>query len=353
MAANRPAFSLKLLRWSCNLRQRAYNRWEFKFKMGVPAVVQEQSFATTYDLPSKLISAAVVAVFVVVFIITKNALACVFGLCVITLAYLYSPQSYEVSGRSILIKRLIGTVRLPLDNIRELRAGTAADFRRCIRLWANGGLFGYYGWFKTAKLGKCRWYMTNRSNSVIVVNDERTVVLSPSDVPGFLASVRNVVPVPEISEGEVAKAIHASRAGVPVGGWVGGAVAILVACVVCFSLMYSPGPPKLTLTSNSLTIHDHFYPVTVNAADIDLSDIRVVNIQTDQAWKPTVRTNGFANAYYHSGWFHVASGSARMYWADGARLVLLPPRRGGAPVLFQVNDPEQFVETVRKEWASN
>jgi hypothetical protein len=36
MAANRPAFPLKLPHWSCNLRQRAYNCWEFVFKMEIP-----------------------------------------------------------------------------------------------------------------------------------------------------------------------------------------------------------------------------------------------------------------------------------------------------------------------------
>jgi hypothetical protein len=36
MAANRPAFSLKLPRWSCNLRQRAYNCRELVFNMEIP-----------------------------------------------------------------------------------------------------------------------------------------------------------------------------------------------------------------------------------------------------------------------------------------------------------------------------
>ena len=129
------------------------------------------------------------------------------------------------------------------------------------------------------------------------------------------------------------------------------AIGGLVACVVGFALMYSPGPPKLTLTSHSLTIQDRFYPVTVNAADIDVAGIKVVDIQTDQAWKP-FRINGIGNARYHAGWFRVASGSARMYWTNGARLVLLPPSGKGAPVLFQVNDPEQFVDKVRQEWAN-
>jgi hypothetical protein len=198
--------------------------------------------------------------------------------------------------------------------------------------------------------------MTNRGHSVVVVTDEGTVVLSPNDVPGFLASVRSVAPVPEKTAEQITNAIDTPKARMPVEAWIGAAVAILVIGVVgfvCFALMYSPGPPKLTLTSNSLAIHDPFYPVTVNAADVDVSGIKIVNIRTDPEWTPTERTNGFANSHYHSGWFQVAGGSARMYWANGATLVLLPPRRSGAPVLVEVSDPEQFVESVRQQWANH
>jgi hypothetical protein len=183
---------------------------------------QEQTFATSYDLSTKIISAAAIAVFVMVYVVTRNALAGGFGFCVIALSYAYSPRSYVVSGTTILIRRLIGTVRVPLDGIRELRIGTAADFRRCIRLWGSGGLFGYYGYFRTAKLGKCRWYVTNRRDSVIVVRDGGTIVLSPSDAGGFLASVRRVACVPETTENRAAPEGEATRAGIPVAGWIAG-----------------------------------------------------------------------------------------------------------------------------------
>jgi hypothetical protein len=317
----------------------------------------EQSFAISYDLPSKIISTVVVAALAIVFIITGNAWVGVLDLCITVLTYAHSPQSYVVSGASILIRRLAGTVRIPLDSVRELRAAIPEDFRGCIRLWASGGFFGYYGLFRTARLGRCTWYVTNRRNSVILFTNQRTVVLSPNDVAGFLASVRSVAHVPETTSGHMAEAGDTPKRRVPVGAWIGGAVAILfvgaVASFVCFALMYSPGPPKLTLTSNSLTIHDRFYPDTVDAADVDVSGIKIVDIQTDHVWTPTERTNGFANDHYHSGWFRVAGGSVRMYWADGTRLVLLPPRRSGAAVLLQVNDPEQFVDKVRQEWAHN
>ncbi len=45
MAANCPAFSLKLRRWSCNLRQRGYNCPEFVFKMEIPVIILEVSYS--------------------------------------------------------------------------------------------------------------------------------------------------------------------------------------------------------------------------------------------------------------------------------------------------------------------
>jgi len=328
------------------------------FRNDIPMTqLQKQSFAASYDLPAKIISSVVVVVFLVSFIITRSALVGVIELCILVSAYLYSPQSYEVSDGTIVIKRLIGTVCLPLDSIRELRIGNADDFKGCIRLWASGGLFGYFGLFRTSNLGKCKWYMTNRRNPVIIVASAMTSVISPNDVPGFLAIVRNVVSVPEATAGQTSESLEVPKAGTNVGAWIGGiiggVIAVFAVSITSFAFLYSPGAPEIILTSTSLAIHDHFYPVTLNAADIDVSGIKIVNIKTDHDWTPTERTNGFANAHYHSGWFQVANGSVRMYWADGENLVLLPSRHNGTPVLVQVNDPGQFIDRVRHQWAKN
>ena len=133
---------------------------------------------------------------------------------------------------------------------------------------------------------------------------------------------------------------------------VGVGIAVVVLGVVAFAFLYSPGPPSYTLTPTSLTIHDRFYPVTVKAADVDVEHIRVVDISRDSEWRPVERTNGFANAHYRSGWFRVAnSQKARMYWASGKRLVLLPPKGSGNAVLLEVNRPEEFVRDVQRDWS--
>jgi hypothetical protein len=106
--------------------------------------------------------------------------------------------------------------------------------------------------------------------------------------------------------------------------------------VVGFAFAYSPGPPSYTLTAESLTIHDRFYPVTLPPSGVDIEHIRLIDVGADADWRPTARTNGFANAHYRSGWFRVASGKKiRMYQADSTHLVLLPPKGDGAAVLLE------------------
>jgi len=64
-----------------------------------------------------------------------------------------------------------------------------------------------------------------------------------------------------------------------------------------------------------------------------------------------MRTDGFANAHYRSGWFRVASGKkVRMYRADSSRLALLPPKGNGEAVLLETADPEKFVAELQREW---
>lgn len=128
----------------------------------------------------------------------------------------------------------------------------------------------------------------------------------------------------------------------------------LVVVVLVFALVYSPGSPHYTLTRDKLTIHDRFYPVTLRADEVDAGRIQIVDLATDNQWRPTVRTNGFSNFHYHAGWYRVGGGQKiRLYRADSKRLVLLPPRGTGVPVLYEVPEPERFVADVRRAWTGD
>jgi hypothetical protein len=205
-------------------------------------------------------------------------------------------------------------------------------------------LFGYYGLFRTSKLGKSTWYVTNRGKAVVVVTGEKTALFSPDDVEGFMTAIGAPTPAPVPA---------APDGGSRFGTLMGAAIGIAATAVAAAAMLYSPGPPSYTLTPESLTIHDWFYPVTLNRTGVDVEHIRVIDLGVDTEWQPTERTNGFGNPRYRSGWFRVASGKiVRMYRADGTRLVLLPPKGDGAAVLLETREPEKFVVEVREKWGS-
>jgi hypothetical protein len=300
---------------------------------------------------TKLVSVVVCAVLVVLAVIAPTIVVAILGALLLVVSYAYSPRGYAVAERAIVVRRLVGDVRIPLDAVREARAATPDDFRGCLRLWGNGGLFGYYGLFRTSTLGKSTWYVTNRKRAVIVITAAKTFVLSPDDVDGFLAAIRAAAPVTSID----APPLDSLPSGGVASwfGWViGGLVGIAAIAAVAFGMLYSPGPPDCTLTAESLTIHDRFYPVTLNRADVDIAHVRIVDFAVDTEWQPTARTDGFGNAHYHSGWFGLANRTkVRMYRADSTRLVLLPPNGKGPAVLLESKDPDKFIDDLRAAWS--
>jgi hypothetical protein len=208
--------------------------------------------------------------------------------------------------------------------------------------------------FRSDALGKFNAYTTSRQNNVVVIAGLKTAVFSPDDVDGFLAAIHAVAPT---SASFVAPAFDAtrryrSRRFGPLLVALGAILAVAAIGLGIAANVYAPGPPAYTLTPTALTIHDRFFPVTLQADAIDAANIRIVDLSADSEWRPTRRTDGFANSHYQSGWFQAANGrKMRLYQAGGQRLVLLPPRGDGTPVLYQAADPEAFVSAVRAAWA--
>ncbi len=307
-------------------------------------------FSARYDRTTKIVSTAIAVLLIALVAVLQNWLVGGLLPALLFLAYAYSPRGYVITGDSILVRRLVGDVRIALPAIREARRAAAGDFQGCVRLMGSGGLFGYYGWFRTAPLGKSRWFVTDRRAAVIVRGADQVIVLSPDDPDRFLQALHlPAAPDPLIN--------HA--AGTPVSsGWAPKLLAAAVigsgAALIPLLLLYAPGPDRYTLTRQTLTIHDRFYPVTLRAEAVNVSGIRIVDLATDPRWRPTMRANGFSNSHYQSGWYRVAGGQkVRLYRAAGEKLVLLPPKGSGSPVLYQPPDPARFLAEVRRVWAGS
>ena len=159
-----------------------------------------QFFPASYDTATKVISAAVCAIPVVVLLATRNIAGVAVSALAAGIAYAWSPRGYRVAEQSIFVKRLIGEACIPLRGLREARATTPDDFKWCIRVFGVGGLFGYYGVFRTSKLGTSHWYLTSRSRAVVVITLNKTSLVSPDDQEGFLAAIQAAVPTGSLND---------------------------------------------------------------------------------------------------------------------------------------------------------
>ena len=309
------------------------------------------TFAASYDGAAKGITIAVTAMLLVIPVVTGSlAIGALFA-AIVLVAWAWSPSSYSVENGFLVVHRLAGNIQIPTSSIREARGATREDLSGTLRLFGSGGLFGYYGRFRSPKLGKSTWYMTNQRHAVVVIGDFGTALFSPDDVDGFLAwiypaklrtsPVSRFTPLPaDVSERNV-------------GVMVGIAAVVLTTALVLGAMFYSPGLPAYTLTSDKLTIQDKFFPVTLNASAIDLKNARVIDFNTDPDWKPVLRIGGFGNARYHSGFFTLADGrKVLMYRAESTRLILLPPKAEGNPVLFEAKEPQKFLSEIQRKWSN-
>jgi hypothetical protein len=61
-----------------------------------------------------------------------------------------------------------------------------------IRMFGNGGIFGYTGYFTSKTFGRMRFFVTNKNKLVLVhLNNGKKIALSPDDQDEFLKAMKS------------------------------------------------------------------------------------------------------------------------------------------------------------------
>lgn len=94
-------------------------------------------------------------------------------------------RGYAIEGHRLQIHRLITVTEVPLDGLTRVWADPAAC-KGSVRMFGNGGLFAFTGWFYNRGLGRYRAFITDFRHAVVLRLPERTVVISPADPQGFI-----------------------------------------------------------------------------------------------------------------------------------------------------------------------
>jgi PH (Pleckstrin Homology) domain-containing protein len=107
------------------------------------------------------------------------------------ITFFYRPKSYLISNDSIQVQRLAGNYRIPLSVIDKVFPASVNDMKLTIRIFGNGGMFGFTGYFRNSHFGKMRWFVTQRKHFVVIeTKAHKKIVISP-DEPEKLISDLN------------------------------------------------------------------------------------------------------------------------------------------------------------------
>jgi hypothetical protein len=123
----------------------------------------------------------------------------IWGPLVIT--WLFVPRGYLVSREGIVIRRAVGSFTIPAA---EIEAVELADrMKPGIRLWASGGLFGWFGLFTLKDGGTAKVYATCWDRMVRIKASREIYLLSPAKPEAFVEAVhRMVLAEAELREGK-------------------------------------------------------------------------------------------------------------------------------------------------------
>jgi hypothetical protein len=145
-----------------------------------------------------LVTGAINLVFIgilVTFLDTSNAYSQSLAYILLPLIYLviflFSIRSYSISGDTLYIKCLIGSKKIPINQIRQVSFLETAPEGFTIRTFGNGGLFGYFGKFYNQSLGHMQWYATRRNPQVLLVlfNGEK-IIVTPNGALDFVGMIK-------------------------------------------------------------------------------------------------------------------------------------------------------------------
>ncbi|MET4082810.1 hypothetical protein ABIB40_002774 [Pedobacter sp. UYP30] len=82
---------------------------------------------------------------------------------------------------------MLSKVHFKKDNIKNLQQIGKQTIAKSIRIFGNGGLFGFTGYFSNASICKMRWFVMRKDTRVLIdFYDGEKIVISPNEPKEFM-----------------------------------------------------------------------------------------------------------------------------------------------------------------------
>ncbi len=110
------------------------------------------------------------------------------------LTFPFAPLRYVITDKNIIIRRFGPDIKIPLENLADIRTIERKELRKCIRVCGCGGMFGCMGLFYSKTLGFFRASITNSRQLVVIYRTKgRPFLISPDDREGFVENIKNLL----------------------------------------------------------------------------------------------------------------------------------------------------------------
>ena len=154
-------------------------------------------YKASLDWSAKLVTAFVTVLFVSILVSFPMSISFGFTFVLLTtiyvFCYLYRPLEYVVGADKIIIKRPFRDKEIAITTIKDVYAIKKNSMGWMMKTFGNGGLFGFYGEFRSGRYGQMTWYATRRSNYVMLETTEHEkIVLTPDD-PDMVKEIKNLI----------------------------------------------------------------------------------------------------------------------------------------------------------------
>jgi hypothetical protein len=98
-------------------------------------------------------------------------------------------RGYGLSARVLEVRRPLWSRSFALAELQSVN-GDPEVFKGALRLFGNGGLFAFTGYFWKRRLGLYRAFATDPERAVVLKFTRRTIVITPDDPLRFIVRAR-------------------------------------------------------------------------------------------------------------------------------------------------------------------
>jgi hypothetical protein len=95
---------------------------------------------------------------------------------------LYSPYKYLLSDTHLIIKRYLGNIKIPFEQIQDIHLFTAIDKKGFYKPFGAIGSFGTLGIFRSNIHKKLYFYTRRDSNWTLIITAKKKYVIAPNDI---------------------------------------------------------------------------------------------------------------------------------------------------------------------------